>query len=119
MVKKRDLIMAAVFILIGVMLTIGMRFFMKPGARVVVYIDGESAEAYSLKEDGVYQIQTEAGSNSFRIEHGSVWMESADCPDKLCIHMGKVGKNGETIVCLPHKLVLQIEGGEASDYDIK
>lgn len=119
MVKTRDLILAAVLIVIGVMLTIGIRLIMKPGASVAVYIDGKKTETYHLEDDGVYQIQTEGGINSFHIENGVVWMESADCPDGLCIRMGKIEREGETIVCLPHKVVLQIEGGESAEYDIK
>ena len=39
----------------------------------------------------------------------------ADCPDQVCIRMGKISKTGENIVCLPHKLVVQLEGDSAAD----
>ena len=40
-------------------------------------------------------------------------MKDADCPDKLCEKTGKISKNGETIVRLPHRVVVEIQGGEA------
>jgi hypothetical protein len=41
-------------------------------------------------------------------------MKDADCPDKLCEKTGKISKNGETIVCLPHRVVVEIQGGEGN-----
>ncbi len=119
MVKKRDLILAGAFIILGVMLTILIRLSKKPGSKVVLYINGIRTETYSLKEEGTYFIETEDGKNSFRIEDGTVRMEAADCPDQVCIHMGRIESKGETIVCLPHKVVLQIEGGTSAHYDIR
>ena len=36
-------------------------------------------------------------------------MKEADCPDKYCVKQGKIKNVGETIVCLPHKVVVEIE----------
>ena len=38
-------------------------------------------------------------------------MDSADCPGHDCINQGAIGSAGEIIVCLPHKLIVSIEGG--------
>ena len=37
-------------------------------------------------------------------------MEDADCPDRLCVKQGRIKKVGESIVCLPHKVVIEIVG---------
>ena len=42
-------------------------------------------------------------------ENGAVFMAEADCPDSLCVQMGKIYREGESIVCLPHGLVIRIE----------
>jgi hypothetical protein len=39
-------------------------------------------------------------------------MTAADCPDKLCVKQRSIAKEGETIVCLPHRVVVKISGGE-------
>ena len=42
-------------------------------------------------------------------------MTDADCPDKYCIQMGKATHTGDTIVCLPHKLVIEITSSASDD----
>ena len=39
--------------------------------------------------------------------------EDANCPDRLCVSWGKINKPGETILCLPHRIIIRIigEGG--------
>ncbi len=39
-------------------------------------------------------------------------MDKADCPDKLCVKQGKISKSGESIICLPHKVVVKISAEE-------
>ena len=47
------------------------------------------------------------------VSGGRVRVRDADCPDRLCVRMGWVSRDGESIVCLPHKLVVTVRGGEA------
>ena len=51
------------------------------------------------------------------IEKGEVYMEDADCPDKLCMKQGSISGTGQTIVCLPHKLVVTVENGKEPELD--
>ena len=44
-------------------------------------------------------------------------MKDAECPDKLCMRQGAISRDGQTIVCLPHKLVVEVIGGEKEAYD--
>ncbi len=45
-------------------------------------------------------------------------MISADCPDQICVNHGAVSKENESITCLPHKLIVEIHGGEKTDVDV-
>ena len=56
------------------------------------------------------------GHNKVVIAGGEVWMEAADCPDKLCVAQGKISRSGQTIICLPNKVMVTIKGGK-SEYD--
>ena len=69
--------------------------------------------------DTTKEIQTAKGMNILEIKNGMAYVTEADCPDQVCIRMGKISKTGENIVCLPHKLVIQVEGdvGQKSEYD--
>ena len=46
------------------------------------------------------------------------WLVDADCPDKLCVHQGKIDKTGEVITCLPNKLTVTVIGADSGDEPI-
>lgn len=62
----------------------------------------------------------------FSLAHGRLAVEVApgkgirisesDCPAKVCLHHGWAAHTGETIVCVPNELLVEIEG-EESEYD--
>lgn len=56
------------------------------------------------------KIKTELGYNIIEIENGGAVMHDADCPDKICLKEGFKDKVGQTIVCLPHRVVVEIKG---------
>lgn len=80
------------------------------GAVAVVRIDGEEAGRYSLSKDGVYFLN--GGSNTLVISDGAAWISEADCPDKICVSMGKIKSGGQVITCLPNRLTVTIEGAD-------
>ena len=51
------------------------------------------------------------------VKNGKAKMIEADCPDKLCMHQKAVSKNHESIICLPNKVVVEVESSENSKYD--
>ncbi len=57
-----------------------------------------------------YLVETEYGYNRMRIENEQVAILEADCPDKVCTEQGFIGKPGQSLICLPHKLQVQVEG---------
>lgn len=87
------------------------------GARVVVYVNKEVYASYSLAEEGEYEIQTDRGKNLLIIQDGKADVTEADCPDELCVKQKAINKNGETIVCLPHRVVVEIESEEETEID--
>lgn len=38
----------------------------------------------------------------------------ASCPDQVCVRTGKITRTGESAVCLPGRVVLQLEGGKGA-----
>lgn len=79
--------------------------------------DSDRAEEYNsqLQQSKRKEIDID-GHNKIVIANGEVWMEEADCPDKLCISQGKISRSGQTIICLPNKVMVTIKGGK-SEYD--
>lgn len=90
----------------------------REGCEAVILQDGIEHGRYSLAEDDIITVRGENGSyNLILISKGSVQVSDADCPDKLCIRQRSISRNGESIICLPHKLVITIESPEESDMD--
>lgn len=87
------------------------------GGEAVVLIDGVETARYPLDEDTVEIIDTGRGVNTLVISGGAASVTEADCPDKVCVRRGAVRYEGETIVCLPHRLVVEIWGGDSSGVD--
>lgn len=116
--KKWDIVLIlAVVLLAGVLYFSGILRAKGEGGYAVVYIDGKESARYSLSEDGVYTLETEAGYNILKIENGVADIIKADCRDEICVKHRPVSLVKESITCLPHKLVVEIEGTQESPID--
>ncbi len=74
---------------------------------LTISVDGKIYGIYPLDEDMEIKI---GDSNICTIKDGKVSMTYADCPDQSCIHSMSISRAGESIVCLPNKVVLKITG---------
>lgn len=109
MIKKKDMILVIIVLLVAGVMALFMYFGQgKNGAAVRVMIDGNEHGSYSLGDGRVVEISNTYGYNRIVIEDGNVFMEEADCPDQYCVEHRKISKTNETIVCLPHKLVVEV-----------
>jgi len=82
------------------------------GERVVVKINGETVQEYWLYEEICTDVDFGENTdyvNRLVIEGGRAYISEANCPDGVCKAHRAVSKSGEVIVCLPHKLVIEIE----------
>lgn len=85
---------------------------------VAVFQDGQKTGVYSLLEDQTVFIPYEDKHyNLLFISDGEASISDADCPDGLCIKTRSIRQGGESIICLPHKLVIQIESERKGELD--
>ena len=114
--KKKDIILIVCLLLIA---GIGYLYIYltgnQAGSQVVITLDGQEYGVYALHKDREIKVESENGNNTIIISNGKVYMKDADCQDKYCVHQGKISKCKETIVCLPHKLLVEIEAEEKGD----
>ena len=115
--KKRDIILIIVLLVIAGASYLIMQTFSADGGKVVVTVDSTVVYEGELSKDDSYDILQSDGSNTVVIKDGKVSMSQADCPDQICVDHKAISKTGETIVCLPHKVVVSIEDGEESEVD--
>lgn len=107
--KKEILLVGILVILSCVLLLINRIVFSKPGRQVEISVDGEVVKTLSLDKDSNLVIEGfGGGSNRILIENGRVKVSEADCPDKVCVKQGFVSQNGESIVCLPNRMIARI-----------
>lgn len=86
--------------------------------QIQILIDGELYDTYDYNlDEGIYKEIVVNTGNTIVIENGEVYMKDAACPDRLCISQGKISRAGESIICLPHKLVVRIVDVSGSDTD--
>ncbi len=110
---RNDAILAAVIVVIAVAGLLFINFTKVQGDRVVVKVNGVETHAYSLSENAQFEIKTGENNENINvvvIENGKVCVTEADCPDGICKEYRPISYVGETIVCLPHKVVIEIVG---------
>ena len=87
----------------------------KSAGVVEIQIDGKVVETLDLQKERAFKIN--GGTNTVQIENGKVKMAAANCPDQICVHQKAISRNGESIICLPNKIVLKIVDGEEAELD--
>ncbi len=85
------------------------------GGMIQITIDGQLYGEYSLSEDQVITIEEPFGYNQIIVREGAAYMSKADCPDQYCMEYVPISKQTELIVCLPHKLVVEVTQGTAKE----
>lgn len=112
--KKRDIwLIIGILVIAGGFFTANLIWNQKPAITVEVSVDGTVVEQLDLSKDTQVTIPSgNDGSNHLVIQDGKVWIDDATCPDKVCIHQGKIEQSGEMIVCLPNRMIAKVVGAE-------
>ena len=142
-IKKADLVLIAGCLLAAAFLGVFFIVHRKAGSQVRILCDGIEIETLLLDSpqtdsaepaDGYYLITfrgdapdmeyflskpelnltEETNYNLISVADGTVTMEEADCKDQICVHHKPISSAGESIICLPHRLVVEITGDNHS-----
>lgn len=85
-----------------------------------ISVDGELIKTILFDDTTItdpFTVKTESGANVIEIVNGNVTIIEADCPDELCVKDGPISEPGELLVCLPHKVVVEIKGKSKAEVD--
>ena len=107
--KKKDIVLMIIILVVA-------------GSCVLLHriIGEKSADYITVKVNGKIddqEIVLNNGSNVLKIKNGEADMIRADCPDQLCVKQKAVSKNKESIICLPNKIVVEVDSHQNSQYD--
>ena len=89
--------------------------------QAVIEVNGEVYKTISMRTGMKQQeihIELENGNHiDIMIDEQGAYVKDVICPDKVCQKTGVVNKVGQSIVCLPNRVVVYIEGKTESDVD--
>lgn len=106
---RNDILFIAALLVVVAVAGACLWLFRGTGDTVTVTVDGAVYGVYPLSQDRVEDIHTgETGLNRLVIQGGQARIETATCPDGICAAHRPVSREGESIVCLPHRVVVTI-----------
>lgn len=111
----KDILLILVIFGIGVSLLAYTYLGKQNHSVVAVRVDGKVVQEFLLDDSIQYKIEGIGGTNTLCIDEGSVWLKEADCPDRICVQTGKIRYAGQSIICLPHKVVVEIKEAEDAE----
>jgi hypothetical protein len=115
--RKADFLLFFIFIAVAALIAAVPLVRSSDGApRVRIIAQGDLAGIYPLDSDNEIEIERDGHRNVVVIKDNTVHMDYSDCKNQVCVNTGKISKPGETIVCLPKYVIVEIvsseEGGE-------
>lgn len=88
------------------------------GDTVTVTVNKTVFGEYPLNRDTVVEIRANGHLNILVIKDGRAFVESADCPDGICASHRPISRDGESIICLPNKVVISVSANDENTPDI-
>jgi len=88
----------------------------------MIYSDNKLYKKIDLSNNDFtekFQIDNRYGKNTVEIINGDIRMIDSNCQDKICVKSGLINKPGQSIICLPHKLVIEVVGNKIGDKNTK
>ena len=122
-IKKMDIVIIVLLLIIS--FTPHLIFFKtsQKGSKnnyAIIKVDGKihkKIDLSNVKNNEKVNLNLPNGKNTLLIKNNSIQMDSANCNDALCVKQGNISKVGQTIICLPHKLIIEIKGDELDSKD--
>ena len=109
--RRNDLLLILALLLTLMAVGVGILFLRAPGATVTVTVNGEVYGQYPLSKDARVEIRHGEDYNLLEIREGKAYVSEANCPDGICAAHRPVFREGESVICLPHRVVIRVEGG--------
>ena len=108
---RNDILFITVLLLIAAVGALYLFVFRDSGNLIKITVDGKLYGTYSLSTDITADIII--GENAYQlnrlvINDGEAYMETASCPDGICVAHRPIFRNGESIVCLPNRVVVTV-----------
>lgn len=108
--QKNTFILTVTLLICSVLLVFLFYLMSGQGSRVIIEVSGKAVKVLPIKKDIIYSIYTDAnGENILEINSGKAYIKSANCNNQVCVHSKSISNEGESIICLPHKVHIYIK----------
>jgi len=108
--RRGDAVATGAVILAALCCIASMVFAPRPERTVArVYLKGELIRTAELGKDDTFTVEGEY-RNTVVVRDGSIAVTESDCPGADCVHSGRIRTPGRSIVCLPNRMEVRLEG---------
>ncbi len=80
------------------------------GNKEVMIIGQNFRGVYPIEKNRKIEVKGPLGDTIVVIEDGKAWIEYSPCREKICMKMGKISRVGQQVVCVPNRVLVEIEG---------
>lgn len=116
--NRRDILFIVILIVLIVSLFLVRKcIYNSEEQNVEITQDGVILYVLSINENQTITLDNEFGYNVIQIKDGKVYMETSDCNGQDCIRQGRIDREGASVICLPHKLMISVRGGNNAHID--
>lgn len=121
--KKGDWIISISVLIIALTIWGGLKLTasFQQGDNLMLIVKSEGVVVQTLEVDATtsasYQVTNQYGYNLIWVRDGIVSIHEADCKNQLCVNYGGISKSGQSLVCLPHRVIVELKGAKALEVD--
>ena len=101
---KRSLLLIALFLIASGLSLLLTRGAGKEASSFRIILRGEEYGVYSLRQDALIPVEDLC---VVEVSGGAVSIRSSTCPNGNCVKCAPIQSEGETIICLPNRLVIR------------
>lgn len=118
--KKNDYILIGIIFIVLLIVCVALEYTKEKGTNATVYYKNEPVLTIPLNtEITTYEVTGENGIVKIVAGNGKIKVEEENSPLHLCSKQGWVDSSTQTIVCLPNKIIIQIEAQKKLDGVVK
>lgn len=115
--KKSDIILMVFIIVVGLIASAYLSIGKTTGDRVEINVNNKMYGTYSLNKNRTIVVSENGQRNIVVIKDGAVQMKEASCKNQVCVHHSAISRVGESIICLPNKVIVKITGSSKNGVD--
>lgn len=106
-IKPYEILAVSAILISAIFSFVFIKYFQSMGKFAVITVNSEIVKEINLKttDKQIFQIK----NITIEIKDNKIRVLTSDCPDKICMHKGYISNTGESIVCMPNKLIIEIK----------